>query len=189
MSKYYLIELDESEGTMTDTSSGEEIIIVIEPTDGSGPITVVFDSEWGTDLEVGDLLEAYTPLSQGIVIVDWIKQSDWYRHHYLDEETEIKKYFSFGIKLSKLRLSWSSLGALMTTFIYAIKPTFTSAIFMREDDTPLFIIGDYSYIDYVQIDLIVGGDAYLPADFAYQKSFGGFYYKNAERALSTNLLS
>lgn len=90
------------------------------------------------DIAETDTLPAYTPLSKGVDLIDWIIDATWWKSLSLQE---IEKYFTFGVWVDADVADSSLLSSVFAscvTFINKVKPVYTkvvAAIKKRLDDT------------------------------------------------------
>ena len=173
--------------TYIDTYSDTQDVIYIEPDDGSETLAYFYNSSiglainnaTGERIKVGDHISRFHILTSGIKVVDLLNDNNWHTYHlpYIDGiDYSIQKYKSFGIKLKKLELNAFSLQLMICNFINYIKPSDSRAWFLKTDDSPLFMFGDYSHYPYVDVDIIGNQNIYLPADFYYVNHKEKFYY-------------
>ena len=84
-------------------------------------------------------LEAFTPLSKGVTIEDYIKAPRWWVYRVLDGQmTEVEKYFTFKVTLEGSLANSSENFDMVVKFIKQIKPVYTTPVFAAG----LFLDGD-----------------------------------------------
>ena len=81
----------------------------------------------GTSLLVGDVVEQFAPLSDGVEIVDYLKDPTWFTGKLTFNEME--KYHSYQVNLNLDAFDISTL-TLASTFVDQIAPTWKEAYFM-----------------------------------------------------------
>jgi len=131
----------------------------------------------GEEIAVGITLPAGTPISGGVDIVDYLKEPDWNINLYCGE---LDKYFTFGVKLKPMAIPWERLAPVMTVFLRAIKPAGMHGVIYRDTGYPLFMIGEYSHLDYVNIPIIANWPSHIPADYVFLESDSDLYYQCPE---------
>lgn len=79
----------------------------------------------GDSYRVGDVVEAFRPLSKGIEVLDYVKDPDWWVSAL--GGLEILKYFTFKVTLDQLVFNDNDAGFALE-FIRLIKPAYTKVI-------------------------------------------------------------
>jgi hypothetical protein len=128
---------------------------------------------------VGDEIDKFQVLTDALQVVDWKSHPTWWIYHLLIEEDfdfTIQRFKSFGVRLKPLYMPANSLSLMVGNFINHIKPVDTRVWFTKQDDTPLFIIGNYEHVNYVNVAIIGDQNIYLPADFIYEDSTSAYIY-------------
>lgn len=173
-------------GTITDIYDVDATYgkIIITPTDGTNNLEYTYEKALGLAInpdtgelyKTGDTVEAYQVLTSSLDVVDYKIAPYWWTYHLVTEPEEVQKYKSFGVRLKQLHLSPNNLTIMVCNFINHIKPSDTRAWFMKENDHPLFIIGDYGHVPYIEVSVIGDQSIYLPLDFIYEDIEQEFLY-------------
>ena len=80
----------------------------------------------GTSLQVGDSVNAFDPLSNGVEIKDYISHPEWFIHFDINE---IEKYHTFAVFVNIDIFDEDTL-ALAASFVETVKPTWKSALYV-----------------------------------------------------------
>jgi hypothetical protein len=82
----------------------------------------------------GDTVQQFAPLVTGVSVLDWVNDPDWFQG-YLSQGVfeEIQKFFTFSVKVNSAIFNLSAL-IFVKNFLYNIKPTYTSPLFVVEED-------------------------------------------------------
>ena len=86
----------------------------------------------GNPYAVGDEVGRFAPLTNGVDVIDYVKDPNWIIPTLLqDFATEVEKYFTFTVRISSAAFSPAALG-LVQEFILNIKPTYTYPVYVVE---------------------------------------------------------
>ena len=109
----------------------------------------------GQPYAVGDAVTQFSPLVQGVEIVDWVKDPRWFEG-LLNQGSfyEVEKYHKFLVRVDEAAFN---LAALLFTrsFILKIKPTYTYPLFLvtvRPDDTDVDVTDEIHFDVTLQLD-------------------------------------
>lgn len=88
----------------------------------------------GETYAVGDTVQQFAPLVIGAVVEDWVSNPDWFQE-YLRQGVfvEVQKFFTFLVKINSAIFNLQAL-LFVENFLYNIKPTYTSPLFVVEED-------------------------------------------------------
>lgn len=88
------------------------------------------NSETGLPYAVGDTVSQFSPLVQGVVVTDYVKESEWFEG-YLSQGVffEVEKFFKFLVRVDSAAFSFSTL-LFAKSFVQRIKPTYTEPLFI-----------------------------------------------------------
>jgi hypothetical protein len=100
--------------------SGTLGLIRVSGTDYLFPLPV------GTNLQVGDEVEQFQPLSRGVEVIDYLIEEEWYT--IFQSVSEIEKFHTFLVRLNLDAFAVETL-TLASIFVEAIKPTWKRALF------------------------------------------------------------
>jgi hypothetical protein len=91
-----------------------------------GGIDYLYPLAAGTELQVGDSVDTFSPLCGGVEIVDHLIDPEWFVYLSIDE---IQKYHTFGVYLNLDTFSLGTLG-LVAQFLDQIRPTWKDYVFV-----------------------------------------------------------
>jgi hypothetical protein len=102
----------------------------------------------GVTYAVGDTVEQFAPLVEGVSIVDWVNDPDWFQGFIAQGIFyEVEKFHKFVVRVEEAAFSLSAL-LFARNFVLKIKPTYTFPIFLvRKEigDTEISITDSISY--------------------------------------------
>jgi hypothetical protein len=104
----------------------------------------------GTNLPyaVGDHVSQFAPLVEGVEIIDYVKQRDWFRGLVSQRVFyEVQKYHTFSVRVDSSIFNLSAL-LLVKDFVLTIKPTYTYPVVvvsLTSNDSDLSILDSVSY--------------------------------------------
>jgi len=110
----------------------------------------------GTDLVVGDEVDAYQPLSLGVEIRDWLSHPEWFLPLGL---SEIEKYHTFCVLVNLDAFNTADL-TQAASFVERLRPTWKSALFVGYKEVADTIDIDDSMtvaIAYTLVDTLCSG--------------------------------
>ncbi len=84
----------------------------------------------GVPYAVGDAVTQFAPLVQGVEVVDWVKNPEWFQG-YLEQGAffEVEKFFKFLVRVDSAAFNLSAL-LFVRSFILKIKPTYAYPLFV-----------------------------------------------------------
>ena len=100
--------------------SGIAGVITVDTTDYLFPLAV------GTELQVGDVVEAFEPLCLGVEVIDYLLEPEWFVNLGIEE---LLKYHTFLVRLNLDVFSIDTI-PLAGRFVQQIKPTWKQGVFV-----------------------------------------------------------
>lgn len=87
----------------------------------------LYPSAVGTDLQVGDTVSLFQPLSRGVEVIDYVNDPDWFVSSLTFNE--VQKFHTFQVRLNLDAFELETLD-LAATFVENIKPTWKQVLFL-----------------------------------------------------------
>jgi hypothetical protein len=101
------------------------------------PLGVEINPSTGKAYVIGDTVTQFAPLVQGVEVVDYVKQKDWFVGYMAQGNFyEVEKFFKFLVKTDSSAFNLNAL-LFVQSFIQRIKPTYTFPIFVVAENLPV----------------------------------------------------
>lgn len=102
----------------------------------------------GTRYVVGDSVKQFAPLVEGVEVVDYVKQRDWFKGILAQQVFyEVQKYHTFTIRVDSDIFDLSAL-LLVRSFVLTLRPTYTYPVIIVElspQDTDLSVVDSIKF--------------------------------------------
>ena len=100
-------------------------------------LDVEINPSTGKAYVVGDTVTQFAPLVQGVEVVDYVKQKDWFVGYMAQGNFyEVEKFFKFLVQTDSSAFNLNAL-LFVQSFIRRIKPTYTFPIFVVAEKLPV----------------------------------------------------
>lgn len=98
---------------------------------------------------VGDTVDQFAPLVEGVEVVDFVKQKDWFVGYMAQGNFyEVEKFFKFLVQTDSAAFNLNAL-LFVQSFIRRIKPTYTFPIFVVAENLPVTEIDVQESTDFI----------------------------------------